>query len=304
VDLPYPDKPETVTSNLLRLNDLSADSRTKLIFKNLITHLHQFVVESSITTDEWMNAIQFLTRVGKTCTPVRQEFIMLSDVLGVSTIVDAINNPVVVGVTESSNLGPFFTEDAPNINLGESIASEGSGDYMFVEGYVRSTSGKPIANASIETWETDSHGSYDIQRAVRNVPDCRGRLYTDNDGKYGYRAVVPVAYPIPDDGPVGELLLILNRHNMRPNHLHLMIEAPGYHKLVTALYPDGDKYLTSDAVFGVKESLVVKYQEVTDDAEARRRGFPKGGGFKLLQFDIVLATEEESKASRAQFTKQ
>jgi len=304
VDLPYPDGPEIITSNLLRLNNLCTDPRTKFIFKNLITHLHQFITETSITTEEWAGAIQFLTRVGQTCTSVRQEFILLSDVLGASAIVDAINNPIVESATESSTLGPFFTEDAPHVHPGESIASEGSGKYMFVEGYVRSTSGKPIANASIETWETDSNGYYDIQRAVRDVPDCRGRLRTDKDGKYSYRAVVPVAYRIPGDGPVGELLVRLQRHNMRPNHLHLVVEAPGYHKLVTALYPEGDKYLASDAVFGVKKSLVVKYQDVNDDAEARRHGFPKGGGFKLLQFDIVLATEEESKAARTHFEKQ
>jgi len=301
--LPYPEKPETITSNLLRLNDISTDPRQKLIFKSLITHLHQFITETNITTEEWTNSIQFLTRVGQTCTPIRQEFILLSDVLGVSALVDALNNPVVKGATESSVLGPFLTEDAPDVHLGESIASEGSGEYMFVEGYVRSTSGKPIANASIETWETDSHGYYDTQRAVRDVPDCRGRLRTDNDGRYSYRAVVPVAYSIPGDGPVGELLGLLQRHNMRPNHLHLVVEAPGFHKLITALYPEGDKYLASDVVFGVKKSLIVQYQDVNDDTEARRRGFPKGGGFKLIQFDIVLATEEESKAARAQMLK-
>lgn len=190
----------------------------------------------SITTDEWINTIQFLTRVGQTCTPIRQEFILLSDILGISALVDALNNPPIHGAMESSVLGPFFTEDAPDgeclwtiawgthltavreVAMGESIASEGKGEYMYVEGRVLSTDGTPVANARIETWETDSNGerhnaavssdsgrdcaflgSYDTQYSVRDQPDCRGRLQTGPDGHYGYRAVVPVPYPIPGD---------------------------------------------------------------------------------------------------------
>ncbi|KAI0346414.1 aromatic compound dioxygenase [Trametopsis cervina] len=299
--LPYPEKAETITSNLLKLVELAPSDRQKFIFKNLITHLHHFVSETSITTEEWMTTIQFLTRTGQTCTPIRQEFILLSDVLGVSALVDAINNPPINGATESSVLGPFFTEDAPELDTGDSIASEGKGDYMYVEGRVLSTDGKPIPNAIIETWETDGNGNYDTQYAVRDKPDCRGRLHSREDGTYGYRAVVPVPYPIPGDGPVGDLLLSLGRHNMRPNHLHLMVEAPGYQKLVTALYPEGDEWLASDAVFGVKKSLVVSLKEVNDDAEAKKRGFPKGGSFKLLTHDIVLVSAEDSKRARERF---
>jgi len=298
--LPFPDRAELITENLLKLVELTPDPRHKFLARTLITHLHQFVNETSLTTDEWMTAIQFLTRVGQTCTPLRQEFVLLSDTLGVSALVDAINNPPISGGTESSVLGPFFTEDAPDIENGESIASEGKGDYMYVEGRVLGTDGTPVPDALIETWETDSLGFYDTQYAGREKPDCRGRLRTDKDGKYGYRAVVPVAYPIPGDGPVGDMLLKLGRHNMRPNHLHLMIEAPGYNKLTTALYPEGDEWLSSDAVFGVKKSLVVSYQDVHDDVEARKRGFPKGGSFKLLQFDIIMVPEEDSKAAREQ----
>jgi len=303
-ELPYPEKPEVITANSLKLVDLAPDERRKFIMKNLITHLHQFVSETSITTDEWMQAIQFLTRTGKTCTELRQEFILLSDTLGVSALVDAINNPAINGGTESSVLGPFFTEDAPDVGLGESIASEGKGDYMYVEGRVLSTDGTPVAGAVIETWETDGHGNYDTQYAVRDKPDCRGRLHSGSDGKYGYRAVVPVSYPIPGDGPVGEMLYALGRHNMRPNHLHLIIEAPGFQKLTTAVYPEGDEWLASDAVFGVKKSLVVKLSEVNDDAEARKRGFPKGGPFKLLTFDIVLVPEEDSRRAREKSAKE
>ncbi|KZT71927.1 aromatic compound dioxygenase [Daedalea quercina L-15889] len=302
--LPYPDRPELITENLMKLVQLTPDLRHRFLLKTLVTHLHQFVNETSLTTEEWMTALQFLTRVGQKCTPLRQEFILLSDVLGVSGLVDAINNPPASGGTESSVLGPFFTDDAPDVENGDTIASEGKGEYMYVEGRVLSTDGTPIPNALIETWETDADGFYDTQYQDREKPDCRGRLRSDKEGRYGYRAVVPVAYPIPGDGPVGELLIKMGRHNMRPNHLHLMIEAPGFNKLTTALYPEGDEYMMSDTVFGVKKSLVVTLKDVQDDAEARKRGFPKGGSFKLLQFDLILVPDEESRAAREQFARE
>ncbi|TFK86370.1 aromatic compound dioxygenase [Polyporus arcularius HHB13444] len=292
--LPYPDSPEVITANVLKLAELTKDSRKQFLFKNLLVHLHQFINETSLTTEEWMDAIQFLTRVGQKCTDIRQEFILLSDVLGASALVDAINNPPVQGGTESSVLGPFFTEDAPDVANGESIASEGKGDPMFVEGRVLSTDGTPIPNAVIETWETDADGFYDTQYATREKPDCRGRVRSDKDGWFGYRAVVPVAYPIPGDGPVGDLLVGTGRHNMRPNHLHMMVEAPGFRKLTTAWYPEGDGFLESDAVFGVKKSLVVKLEDVNDEAEARKRGFTKGSSFKLLKRDIILVSQKQS----------
>ncbi|KAI0077354.1 aromatic compound dioxygenase [Panus rudis PR-1116 ss-1] len=299
-DLPFPDKPEIITSNLLKLFDLTPDPRVRFVMKNLVTHLHQFVMETSITTEEWEKTIKFLTEVGQICTPIRQEFILLSDVLGVSALVDAINNPPVRGATESSVLGPFFTEDAPDaceiVEQGGSIASEGKGKYMYVEGRVLSTDGTPVPDAVIETWETDESGFYDTQYADRDHADCRGRLRTDKDGKFGYRAVVPVSYPIPGDGPVGKLLTNIGRHNLRPNHLHMMVEKPGFRKLVTSLYPEGDEWLSTDAVFGVKKGLVVKLEEITDEEEAKKRGF-KHGPFKLLKKDIVIVPEAEAKAA-------
>jgi len=301
LDLSWPENPEAVTENLLRLVQSAENPRTKFVFSRLITHLHQFVEETSLTTEEWMTAINFLTRTGQTCSPIRQEFILLSDVLGVSALVDGLNNPTVSGGTASSVVGPFFTEDAPDVSTGDSIASEGKGKYMYVEGRVLDTQGKPVPNAAIETWETDSEGFYDTQYSNRTRPDCRGRLRSDDQGRYGYRAVVPVAYAIPGDGPAGEILLHLNRHNMRPNHIHITIEAPGYRKLVTALYPQGDEWLSSDAVFGVKRSLVVNLKEIDNEEEARRRGFPKGGAFKLLQHDFVLVPSEEAEAARQKY---
>ncbi|KAG8925737.1 hypothetical protein FRC01_009760 [Tulasnella sp. 417] len=170
---------------------------------------------------------------------------------------------------------------------------------MFVCGRILDTSGQPIPNAKIETWETDAEGFYDTQYADRQEPDCRGRLRSQEDGSYAFRGIVPVAYPIPGDGPVGELLKSLGRHNFRPAHLHMMIEAPGFETLVTALYPQGDKYLKSDAVFGVKTSLIVDLQDVTSDEEARAKGF-SSAPFKLLKQDFVLVKQEEAKKVRAE----
>ncbi|KAN0084096.1 Intradiol ring-cleavage dioxygenase [Tylopilus felleus] len=298
--LPLPAGPDIITANLLLLIGQTPNPRLKFIYQLLVQHLHAFVKESNLSTDEWMAAIQFLTRIGQTCTPLRQEMILLSDVLGVSALVDSLNNPVSGGATENSVLGPFYTDDAEDIDFGGSIASEGKGDYMYVEGRVLTTEGKPIEGAIIDTWEADSNGFYDTQYADRTRADCRGRLHTGKDGSFGYRAIVPPAYPIPGDGPVGELLVSQGRHNMRPNHLHMIVEAPGYHQLITSLYPEGCPYLGSDSVFGVKKSLVVKLEQVDDDAEARKRGFPKGGSFKLLKRDIVLLTEEQSRTMRQQ----
>ncbi|KAH7887013.1 Intradiol ring-cleavage dioxygenase [Phlebopus sp. FC_14] len=297
-ELPLPDKPEIITANLLKLIEQTPNPRNKLIFQLLVKHIHAFINEANLSTDEWMTAIEFLTRVGQTCTPLRQEMILLSDVLGVSALVDSLNNPVTGGATENSVLGPFFTEDAADVEAGGSIVSDSEEVNMYMQGRILSTEGKPISDAIIDTWEADANGFYDTQYVDRTHPDYRGRLHSAEDGSFGYRAIVPRAYPVPGDGPVGELLLAMNRHNMRPNHLHIMIEAPGYHKLITALYPEGCSYLVSDPVFGVKKSLVVKLQRINDDQEARKRGFLKGGSFMLLQHDFILLTEEQSKALR------
>jgi len=296
-ELELPETPDIITRNAIALNEENPNPRLKFIMDNMMGHMHSFVKETGITTDEWMNTIQFLTRTGKTCTDIRQEFILLSDVLGISALVDALNNPPIAGSTQSTVLGPFFTEDAAEIPHGDSIASEGKGEYLLVTGRILDTSGNAIKGALIETWETDEFGFYDTQYHERDVPDCRGRMKSGDEGKYCFRAVVPVAYPIPGDGPVGELLQKMHRHNMRPAHLHMMIQANGFHTLVTSFYPEGDKFMNSDAVFGVKKSLVVKLQEITSDEEAKKRGFKKGP-FKLLEQDIVIPTLKEAADAR------
>ncbi|KAG0693679.1 Intradiol ring-cleavage dioxygenase [Suillus ampliporus] len=294
-DLPLPDTPDIITANIQKLTEQTPNPRHKFIFQTLVKHLHQFVNETSLTTDEFMTAIDFLTRTGQ-----NQGMMMLSAVLGVATLVGTLNDHVADGATETSFMGPFFTEDAADVDFGESIASEGKGDYMYVEGRVLTTDGQPIPNAIIDTWETDANGLYDVEYADRSHPDCRGRLRSDDNGRFGYRAVVPITYAITSgDGPVSELLCLLGRHNMRATHLHMAVQAPGFHKLMTALYLEDCDYLRSDCIFGVKTSLVVSLKDIVDDEETRKRGFPRGGSFKLLQYDFVLLTEEQSAAIRA-----
>lgn len=288
---------ETITSIVHAANSNCQDERMKFILNNLVSHLHDFIRETSVTTEEWMTGIQFLTECGKKCSDIRQEFILLSDVLGVSTLIDSLNNAKPPGATESTVLGPFFTEDAHDVANGGSIASEGKGDYMFVEGRVMDTKGNPIADAVIDTWETDGLGLYDNQYADRKEPDCRGRLRSAEDGSYSFRAVVPVGYPIPNDGPVGVLLDKLGRPVFRPAHLHMMIDALGYEKLVTTLFFRG-KYLTSDAVFSVRSSLIVDPEVVTDEVITKARGFKESKSHLLLKQDLVLATLEEGKEAR------
>ncbi|GAA5842059.1 hypothetical protein JCM3766R1_005736 [Sporobolomyces carnicolor] len=291
--------PESITENVHAINSLCQNPRQKFLFKKLVDHLHDFARETSLTTEEWMAAIQFLTQTGQICTSLRQEFILLSDILGLSALVDSMNHPVKEGATEGTVLGPFFTEDAKDLKNGESIASEGKGEYMFCQGRVLDLEGKPIKNCAIETWETDDDGLYDTQYEGRTEPDCRGRLHTDENGYYSYRAILPTPYPIPNDGPVGKLLKSLNRHVFRPAHLHMMFNADGYEQLITALYFKGDPYLKSDAVFGVKTSLVVEPTLVKDASRAKQLGFGDAGKeFWELNKDYVLLTKDQAEEQK------
>jgi len=289
--------PETVTESVIAINSKCKDEREKFLINHLVRHLHDYARETNLTTEEWMTAIQFLTATGQKCTPIRQEFILLSDVLGLSALVDSINHARPPNATENTVLGPFFTEDAADIDHHGSIASEGKGEPLFVSIRVLDTNGKAVAGARVETWETDAEGFYDTQYEGREFPDCRGRLKTQEDGRCEFWAVVPVAYPIPSDGPVGSLLRSLHRHVFRPSHLHIMVEAEGFETLTTALYPEGDEYLKSDAVFGVKTSLICKIESVSDETEAKRTK-AKTVPFKELKWDFVLASKEEADKVR------
>ncbi|TXT06164.1 hypothetical protein VHUM_03637 [Vanrija humicola] len=311
--------PDVDTDNLPNVTDVTADNltevvkiinsqcpdpRLKFLMERLVEHLHDFVRETQLTTEEWMTAIQFLTKTGQICSDKRQEFILLSDVFGVSSLVDVVNNPKdkdVTGATESTVLGPFFIEETREIQNGEAIASDDKGEPMLIRGTVRNTKGEPISNALLETWETDHDGYYDTQYETYEV-DCRGRLRTDAEGKYLFRAILPVAYPIPNDGTVGGYLRKMNRHVFRPAHLHLMLLADGYEDLTSCLYFKGDVFLNSDAVFGVKSSLVVEPKIIEDEAEAKKFGFKKAP-FHLVEHDFVLLTEQEAKDIKAKARK-
>ncbi|EJU00225.1 aromatic compound dioxygenase [Dacryopinax primogenitus] len=290
--------PETVTESVIAINSQCKNERQKFLINNLVRHLHDYARETNLTTEEWMTAIQFLTATGQKCSSIRQEFILLSDVLGVSALVDSINHARPPNATENTVLGPFFTEDANDIDQQGSIASEGKGDPLLVTLRVLDTQGRPVPGARVETWETDAEGFYDTQYEGRTGPDCRGRLKTQEDGVCEFWAVVPVAYPIPSDGPVGSLLRSLHRHVFRPAHLHIMVDADRFETLTTALYLEGDEYIKSDAVFGVKRSLICKIDRVADEAEAKKHA--KSTPFNQLKWDFVLASKEEADLVRAE----
>jgi protocatechuate 3,4-dioxygenase beta subunit len=224
---------DNITDNVIAINSGTNDPRMKFLFQRLVTHLHDFAREVRLSTDEWMAAIQFLTKVGQTCTDVRQEFILLSDILGLSLLVDSIDHPKPPQSTEGTVLGPFHTHEAELTKSGDLISQDPDGIPMFVYCTIKDTSGQPVAEAKIDVWETDSHGFYDVQHADHEGPDGRAVLRSDKDGLFFFKAIVPVPYPIPNDGPVGGLLKKLNRHCYRPSHFHFMFEKPGYDHLIT-----------------------------------------------------------------------
>jgi protocatechuate 3,4-dioxygenase beta subunit len=235
------------------------DARLRFVFERLVRHLHAFVEEVQLTPEEWLAGVQFLTATGHKCDDRRQEFMMLSDTLGVTSLVDEIAHRASAGGTESSVLGPFYAENPPEIARGESLAAPGCGVPLEVRGYVRDVDGRGIAGAVLDVWGTDGEGLYDSQHAER-VVDCRGRVRTAKDGSFAFRTVVPQSYSIPTDGPVGAMLQRLGRHTFRPAHLHFRISADGFAPLTTAIYAAGDPYLASDAVFGVRQSLVEEFR--------------------------------------------
>ena len=236
--------------------------RLQEVMAALIRHLHAFVQEVELTEGEWFKAIEFLTRTGQMCTDDRQEFILLSDTLGLSILVDAINHRMPEGATESTVLGPFHRDGVPMLEHGANIAQGAQaekGDPVVVRGRIRDVSGKPIAGALLDIWQASPDGKYDVQEPDQLDMNLRGKFVTDANGEYWFRSVKPSAYPIPDDGPVGDLLRVTGRHPMRPAHIHFMITAQGYESLITHIFVEGDEYLDSDAVFGVKNSLVTEF---------------------------------------------
>ena len=269
-------------------NANAQDPRLKAVMAVITRKLHEAVKEIEPTEAEWFRAIMFLTNTGQMCTDWRQEFILLSDVLGVSMLVDAINNRKPSGASESTVLGPFHVADAPEMPMGANICLDQKGDPMQVHGRILDTDGKPIANAKIDVWQANDEGFYDVQqKGIQPDFNLRGVFRTGPDGTYHFRGVKPKFYPIPDDGTVGKLLAQLGRHPFRPAHLHYIIEAEGYARLVTHIFDPNDPYIASDAVFGVKQSLMAEFKPVTDPAQIAAAGF--SGPFYDTEFDFILA---------------
>ena len=240
--------------------------RLKFLMEELVRSLHDFVRKTDLTFGEWEYAIDFLTRVGQKCTPSRQEFILLSDVLGVSMLVDAVNHRSREGATETTVLGPFYVGEHKAMPHGADISPDLAGERMFVQGRVTDLSGKPLANVPVDVWHADDDGWYDSQKPNYEAegPSSRGRFITDDDGRFYFRTILPCSYPIPTDGPVGQMILDLRRHPMRPAHVHFLVNARGHEPLVTHVFVEGDKYIDSDVVFGVKKELISTVEKRTD----------------------------------------
>jgi hydroxyquinol 1,2-dioxygenase len=278
---------QDVTERVLAGFDAAPSARYREVMQALVRHLHGFAREVRLTEAEWQAAIGFLTRCGHITDDRRQEFILLSDVLGLSMLTVGINAPADPRATEATVFGPFFVQGSPEIPIGGDAAGGASGEPCWVEGRVTDVEGNPVAGARIEVWEADDEGFYDVQQGDEVYG--RAHLHADDDGRYAFWCVRPAPYPIPDDGPVGDLLKAAQRGPMRPAHVHFMVTAPGYRTLVTHVFVAGDPHLGSDAVFGVKESLVV---DVTDQpAGPGPGGRVLDGPWSRFTFDIRLEPE-------------
>ncbi|MET7773675.1 dioxygenase [Nocardia sp. NPDC005366] len=274
---------ETVVASF----DHCPDPRLKEIMVSLTRHLHAFIRNVRLTEQEWAAGIDFLTEAGHITDDVRQEFILLSDTLGASMQTVNVNNVAYADATEATVFGPFFVEDSPRVELGGDVSFGAPGEPCWVEGQVTDTAGKPLAGARIEVWEADEDGLYDVQRdAGRRA--ARGHLFSDENGEYRFWGLTPTPYPIPDDGPVGKMLAAVGRSPLRTSHLHFMVSHPGARTLVTHIFPEGDPIMWKDSVFGVKESLIKRF-------EHQPAGTPTPDGRQLktawrrVRFDIVLA---------------
>lgn len=281
---------DTITQAVLASMSGCGNPRLHTIMTSLVQHLHAFARDVKLTEAEWFKAIQFLTDVGHITDDKRQEFVLLSDTLGLSMLVTTQNNRKPPSCTETTVLGPFYVENAPEFNNGDDLSRGAPGALCFVRGNVRGVNGEAIAGASMDVWQSDEDGFYDVQKTTAALDElvhsARGRLRTQADGSFHFRSILAEAYPIPYDGPVGHMLDALGRHPWRPAHLHFWIEAPGYERLITHVFRDGDQYLDSDSVFGVRSSLIVEW--VKHEAGIAPDGSAQNAPFYTLDYDFVL----------------
>ncbi len=285
-DLAYFTEANSAETVIARMADCP-DPRLKEVMAVVIRHLHAAIKEVEPTMAEWLAAIEFLTATGQMCSDWRQEYILLSDILGVSMLVDAINHHKPSGATESTVLGPFHVAGAPERAQGDSICLDGKGEPLLVSGQVRDPDGRPIEGARLDVWQANADGFYDVQqKGIQPDMNLRGRFRTDARGRYRFRSAKPRHYPIPHDGPVGQLLQRLARHPNRPAHIHIIAAAPGFEPVTTHIFTPDDPYLGSDAVFGVKQSLIGDFVRHDDPARAAELGL--GNPFWTVEADLVL----------------
>ena len=266
----------------------NANPRVKFLVDTLVKHMHAFIKEAKPTMDEWIYGINFLTRTGHLSTDWRQEFILLSDTLGVSMLVESLNNHKMSGETESTVLGPFYIDNAPRYENGANICLDGKGPPVWVHGRVSDAEGNPIPGATLDVWQANEDGFYDVQqKGVQPDMNLRGVFTSDAEGRYFFRSVYPRYYPIPYDGSVGDMLKALDRNPNRPAHLHFIVSAPGYGSVTTHIFTPDCPWLRQDAVFGVKKSLIADFKDVDDPEQAKELGLPNP--FKIVEWNIVLA---------------
>jgi protocatechuate 3,4-dioxygenase beta subunit len=288
---------DTLTDAVVGRLKETRNPRVRQIMVSLVKHLHAFAREVELTEEEWFEGIKFLTATGKMCDDKRQEFILLSDVLGLSMMVVALNHKTPPGATEATVLGPFFAHGAPEFEYGADLRQGATlkGEDTYVTGRVLSMDGKPIPNATLDIWQAKADGIYDVQDPKAEF-ELRGRVRANAQGEYAFKSYKPKFYSVPDDGPVGELLRATGNHKMRPAHMHAIVSAPGYQQVITHVFVEGDPYLDSDAVFAVKDSLIGKYRKVDAPEEAKRLGMPSP--FVRLEWDFRLAPDAGVKARK------
>lgn len=284
-----PTTEDDITQEVLRRIEATPDPRTREIMTSLVKHLHAFVKDVQLTEKEWFEGIMFLTQTGHMCNDIRQEFILLSDTLGVSMVVDLISNRKPAGATESTVFGPFHRDGAPELPMGANMASaDPNGVPAVISGRVLDPSGKPIAGAVLDVWQANSEGFYDSQLPNHDLLQMRGKYRTGADGIFVILTSRPVHYSIPTDGPVGKMLQATNRHGWRPAHVHFVVAADGYEPVTTHIFDSTDPYLEGDAVFGVKDSLIVDFVKHEAGDTATAKGAAVSGPFVTADFDFVL----------------
>lgn len=277
---------DTLTAAVLATIDDDADPRFREIMTALIRHMHGFVKEVDLTQEEWLAAIEFLYQTGQKTTRKRNEFILLSDTLGVTSLIDLLSGHASEGATESSVLGPFYVAGSPMLDNGADLIGGNPGDPGVVHGRVMAADGTPIPGALLDIWQNAANGLYSVEDPDQADDNLRCRLHADPDGAYSFTTIRPMPYTVPDDGPAGIMLRAMGRHPWRPAHIHFKVSAEGYQDLVTELYPDDDRYIGEDAVFGVRDSLAVKFARNESDDDASLYGL--NAPFFDLSYDFVL----------------